>query len=551
MKNKTKKRLIIAVVIIGAIVSLYFLFTLIFLSRFAFGTQINGISAGHCTTEAICEKLADAVKEYSIAIKQDGNVKDTIKGTDIGLRSDIDKAEIESMLRGQNPFLWPLKIFSPDQFISNKVVSLDASKLEKVVNDLNVLKNKDFIKTENAYVHFEDGAFRVKEEVYGTELTPEDLRAKLFNNISLLKREVDLEKDGLYLEPEIVSTSPQFKDLLSKLNRTINVSISYIEGTTVPREEIASWISISGDYEMTVDGELVKGYVRGLSAKHNTAGKPKTLLNSYGETVTVPGGNYGWIVDIDKETEHLMADVDAGQSVNRELEYKYTANSHDENDYGNSYVEVNLTTQHLFLYKDGELILDTPFVSGDVSKNRITHTGAYRIAYKQSPAVLRGVGYATPVTYWMPFNNGEGLHDANWRSNFGGNIYRTNGSHGCVNLPPSVAKKIYENVTAGYPVLVYQSGRANDKSVVQPAVTQEAVTIQPVPSAPVAPNAEPQPAPAVPDNTIPENPDIQPVVPPTPAEQEPIITDYPQEIEVIIPEYNPDVNIFNTPQGEL
>ncbi|MEI3138955.1 MAG: L,D-transpeptidase [Lachnospiraceae bacterium] len=59
------------------------------------------------------------------------------------------------------------------------------------------------------------------------------------------------------------------------------------------------------------------------------------------------------------------------------------------------------------------------------------------------------------MTYWMPFNGGIGLHDANWRSSFGGSIYQTNGSHGCVNLPRSAAKEIYERVYDGIPIICY------------------------------------------------------------------------------------------------
>ena len=77
------------------------------------------------------------------------------------------------------------------------------------------------------------------------------------------------------------------------------------------------------------------------------------------------------------------------------------------------------------------------------------------MTYKKSPDVLDGPGYSTPVTYWMPFNGGIGLHDATWRSSFGGNIYKTNGSHGCVNLPYNMAKIIYENAFSHMPIICY------------------------------------------------------------------------------------------------
>ena len=91
-------------------------------------------------------------------------------------------------------------------------------------------------------------------------------------------------------------------------------------------------------------------------------------------------------------------------------------------------------------------------MSGNLSKGWGTPAGSYPLTYKQRDAVLKGENYRTPVDYWMPFNGGIGMHDAKWRSSFGGTIYKTGGSHGCINLPHSVAKKIYENISAGMPV---------------------------------------------------------------------------------------------------
>jgi lipoprotein-anchoring transpeptidase ErfK/SrfK len=84
-----------------------------------------------------------------------------------------------------------------------------------------------------------------------------------------------------------------------------------------------------------------------------------------------------------------------------------------------------------------------------------TPKGVYRLKYKQKNTVLRGEDYAVPVTFWMPFNGGVGLHDASWRSVFGGSIYETNGSHGCVNMPYNVAKPIFDNIDVNTPVICY------------------------------------------------------------------------------------------------
>ena len=119
-------------------------------------------------------------------------------------------------------------------------------------------------------------------------------------------------------------------------------------------------------------------------------------------------------------------------------------------------MEVNLTAQHLFFYKDGKRILESDFVSGNVSKKFGTPTGTYPVQYKQNDATLVGEDYETPVKYWMPFNKNIGFHDASWRSKFGKDIYLTNGSHGCINMPPANAKKMFQNIQRGVAVVVYK-----------------------------------------------------------------------------------------------
>ena len=115
----------------------------------------------------------------------------------------------------------------------------------------------------------------------------------------------------------------------------------------------------------------------------------------------------------------------------------------------------------------------------------------------------------------MPFNGGIGLHDANWRKTFGGTIYKTNGSHGCVNLPPAVAKTIYENISAGDPVLCYHldgtesastSGTKKDETA---ATTAAATTAAPKTTAApttAAPETTAAPTTAAPTTEAPTTP---------------------------------------------
>ncbi|WP_317430001.1 L,D-transpeptidase [Mitsuokella sp.] len=118
-------------------------------------------------------------------------------------------------------------------------------------------------------------------------------------------------------------------------------------------------------------------------------------------------------------------------------------------------MEVSLNAQQLWLYKDGKCILESYFVSGNPNRGHATPKGIYGLTYKTRDAMLSGQGYDSKVKYWMPFNRNVGLHDAPWRTTFGGQIYKSNGSHGCLNLPPANAARIYENVDKNTPVIIY------------------------------------------------------------------------------------------------
>jgi len=119
-------------------------------------------------------------------------------------------------------------------------------------------------------------------------------------------------------------------------------------------------------------------------------------------------------------------------------------------------VEINITRQYLWYYKGGKLIAQGHIVSGNPNRGNATSLGVYMLNYKETDTTIRGPGYEADVTYWMPFNGNIGIHDADWRYSFGGNIYKRNGTHGCVNVPLYLAKRIYENIEEGTPVICYE-----------------------------------------------------------------------------------------------
>jgi hypothetical protein len=143
------------------------------------------------------------------------------------------------------------------------------------------------------------------------------------------------------------------------------------------------------------------------------------------------------------------------EPVERPLIYEMEGIAKGRTDIGKTYVEVDLTEQHLYLFVDGAVIMDTDIVTGDESRGWSTPSGIYQIYSKQTNRYLSGPGYKVWVSYWMPYKGGIGFHDASYRNEFGGNIYQTNGSHGCVNMPVNKAALLYRHAFVGMYVICH------------------------------------------------------------------------------------------------
>lgn len=187
-----------------------------------------------------------------------------------------------------------------------------------------------------------------------------------------------------------------------------------------------------------------------LLSSYDTSGTILDFTTTGGEELRVPYVTFGKRLDWDREEKVLHDAILTGESlINR------TPALLGYDSFSNSYVEVSIEDQHVWHYVDSELCCETDCVTG--TKNRHdTPTGVYYVSERIPGKYLTGEDYKTWVNQWMRLtNSGIGLHDAYWRNKFGGEIYMSNGSHGCINLPPTYAKNLFSELTNGYPVIIY------------------------------------------------------------------------------------------------
>ena len=499
------------------------------------GTEINGLDVAGKTAAEAQEMIAGGINGYVLTIEERGEKTEQISQKDIGLQAKFD-GSLEKIIASQNPFAWGLRVFSPDSYKIQTMMEYDEEAFETALKELACFDEETAKEPENARLseYSEENGYTIVPEKEGTLADYELVEKGVSEAILKLETNISLEELGAYRDPEVTADDETLKTLCENMNKAAGVTITYKFGDqteTLSGGRIHEWLVPNADGSAGVDSGKVSAYVKELADKYNTNHKSKTLKTSYGKTVTIKGGSYGWKINQAAEADELAALIRSGESQSgREPVYSQKAASHGANDYGDTYVEINLTAQHLFFYKDGSLLVESDFVSGNLSKGWGTPAGSFPLTYKQRDAVLKGENYRTPVDYWMPFNGGIGMHDATWRSEFGGTIYKTGGSHGCINLPHSVAKKIYENISAGMPVLCYNLEGTEKPSAPEKPQETEPSTQAPAPSEPSSEAAKPS-EPAKPSQEAPSEPSKEQVQPTKPAE-----TPAPTQPETAAPE---------------
>lgn len=472
-KKKAKKKafnvkafMILVVVLLVAYIGV----SLYFQKHFFFHTKVNGIDVACATVEKVQERIKKETSSYELTVYQRGDISDNFKGKDIDLQPVFDGG-IEKLLKEQNGFGWIGSLFKETELISETAVEYDAAKLKNVVAGFKGLSSQVAPEDAGLSEYKEGAGYEIIPEIEGNTVDQTRMYQVLDEAILNLQEKVSFEDKDCYVRPSVTKDDEGLNARLANLNRCVNAKITYTFGDkteVLDGSTLKDWLIVQADNSVVVSNDALTEYVSQLVSAHNTVFRNRTLATSYGQTVTITDGDYGWWIDKDGEKQQLLNDITQGNVTEREPVYKQRANSFGTNDYGNTYVEINLTAQHLYFYKNGSLIIDSDFVSGNISKGNGTPVGAYGVTYTQRDATLKGQNYETPVSYWMPFNNNVGMHDANWRDDFGGNIYKTNGSHGCINLPPAVAKKIFENIETGDAVLVYElPGTESEKAKAQ------------------------------------------------------------------------------------
>lgn len=453
-RNKIIKGTIISICILLII---YFGMAVYFTKHFYFGSEINGVNVSGKTVEQLNTELTSQIKSYKLNLKERGSKSEQISGSDIKLKYNSDY-EFRKLKDKQGSYKWIIALLDTNDTKMTAAVSYDKQLLEDKINKLSCFDSKNVIEPKNPSFKYSDKGYTIASEVYGSKVDKTALYKNVVKAISKGETTLDLEAMNCYVNPKYTVKSVKTTQIRDLLNKYVSSKIIYTFGDkkeTIDGSKINNWLTVNDNFEVEFDKDKIKNYMLELSKTYDTIGKTRSFVTTSGRTISVGGGDYGWDIDSSKETENLIAYIKQGGTVKKEPAYSQTAASRGANDIGNTYVEVDLSDQHLWFYKNGSLVVQGDVVTGNVSQGHPTPEGVYWVKYKERHATLKGEGYSSPVDFWMPFNGGIGIHDASWRSSFGGNIYMSDGSHGCVNSPYYLARTIFQNIDKGTPVVCY------------------------------------------------------------------------------------------------
>jgi len=455
--NKNSKVLKGIIISFCTLIVIYLGLSIYFSNHFYFGSKINGINVAGKTVEEADEKISSVIDEYTLELVERGDIKEQIQAVDIGLKYNPE-GKSQTLKDSQNAFGWVFALFKTKDSEMNNIVSYDEILLKEFLNKLSCLDINKVIEPKNATIEYKDNGYEITQEIKGNKINKDILYENVIESIINDKTTINLETINSYVDPRYTKESQEVIDAKNSLNKYISSKITYnISGApqTLNGSTIYNWIGIDENFGIIFDEDKIGYYVDSLASKYNTIGQTRDFVTSLKTPIKISGGNYGWKIDRYGEIQDIISSIKDGQVIEKEPIYISTAKSHNAKDIGNTYVEINFTKQHLWFYKNGALITQGDVVTGNVKGKTATPTGVYVLNNKEKNSILVGEDYRVPVGFWMPFNNGIGIHDATWRKEFGKNIYLTDGSHGCINSPYNLAKAIFDNIDIGTPIVCY------------------------------------------------------------------------------------------------
>ena len=466
MKIFVKHLTIILCIILVSLMGTYIGLAIYYHNAFAYGTWINNV---YCTGRSIQEVNDELVQNFTYegitVYDKDGNSY-VISAEEIGYQFDFVKA-LEIYRKQQDPWMWIESLFQGNNAELMPVISYDRQALTEVFDKMPFLSMEGGKSDEERVVSIirtNQGYELINERTDVLQI--DEARNAIISAIEEARPEIFLADEGCYQDLPLTAQMQDTLETWKRVEQFQQCDIVYRIGNEqipVDASVVCDWIEIAEDGSFVTDDEgnlqlkenAIEDFIDALAGEYDTIGISRQFHATRGETVTVEGGTYGNKIDRSAEVEYL---TDAFLNRRKEIHepaYTQKAWAQGKDDIGSTYIEIDMGEQMMYYYVNGVQQIATPIVTGNTSRRMGTPSGVNYVYLKQTDRILRGEGYASHVDFWMPVKGNIGIHDASWRSKYGGTIYQTNGSHGCINTPRDAMVQLYESAEVGTPVVMF------------------------------------------------------------------------------------------------
>ncbi len=481
----------------GTFAVIYLLLGFYYSGSFAYGTWINNV---YCTGKTVKEanmELKNNCFYNGVVITAANNECFFVDSESIDFTVDFSD-ELTNIMDSQNPLIWGRNFFIARDREITGTPSFNENKLREVLSSWSIFEDVD-----RPYYELKrnDDGYYI-EEYTNKKANFEKIYDSVKNSITSKEYEVNVSSLSDYYD-DVAATDDDKKvydlfkkiDSLQKTKASLLVADDKIEASS---SDYADWMItldkldkardeeksednpgsgyfIAGDkvIEFPTDYRVEENFItdkdgniliscsnvfdfvkKGLSNLDTNECIDRFQKDGKG-LIYVSGNKNGKLYDENKEYENFINSIDGTGPDESEVVFPNKSLVVDGADLGKEYILVDMGKQHLRYYKNGRICIEYDIVTGNTGLGRGTPVGLYHIYNKRYHTILRGVDYASYVNFWLGVNKGIGIHDATWRSEFGGEIYKHSGSHGCINSPLDLMEKLYNQVEVGVPVLLY------------------------------------------------------------------------------------------------
>ena len=458
--------LIMLILLLLVLVGIYAVGMRYYSTHFFSGATINGVDVSGMTVDEAKYQVQDRIREYSLTCYERNSQIEEITGSQIYMQY-VDDGRVDELMKEQNAFLWPFAFLGGGKHYSADIgFTYDKNTIEMVMDQMRCFQTEFIVTPTGAHIESDGTKYYVTEPNEGAQLNYDATRDAIMQAIEAGETEIDFEALDLYLHPRQTEDIASLQAKADEMNQLMDTNIYYdfVDRTyTIDGETMVSFIKEDDNGEMQLDEEAVAQWVYDMAYETDTFGMSHQFVTSSGREITLAyGGDYGWCINQEQTTADLLEAIRSGYQGELEPTYLYKGVDRSSNDIGDTYVEVCIEDQRMWCYKDGVLIADTPVVTGNHSRGLDTPSGhVWAIDSMKPDFHISNVD----VDYWIAFYGNCGIHDSSWRKKYGGEIWKTNGSHGCVNTPKDAVEDIFNALYPGFcqadqqrwPIIVYYS----------------------------------------------------------------------------------------------